>query len=256
MSACSRYHEDLALLAGGDLPQGAERSAAEAHAEGCAACAGLLRDLGADLAFLARASRIPEPDLAATSLVAPVLAHVAAEAVADGLFRPQTARRRSDLGLVAFGRIAATVAIVAAAGALGFSLLLQESGSRPATVASHVPVSVPAHPAATVQAAPVTVAADIPTAAPRVPAREPVSADRPVRVHRAGGPAVALEWESDGREAGHGGSAGAYKVLASASPKDFTRAEPVLVAGMSLVAGSELPSMRTADRSITFFRVE
>ena len=74
---------------------------------------------------------------------------------------------------------------------------------------------------------------------------------------------MAIEWDSDGREsrgvaAGskREESAGAYKVLASASAKDFSGAEPVLVAGRSLVASGNLPSMRTPDRSLTFFRVE
>lgn len=266
LNACSRFREDLALLAGGDLPGGPERVAAEEHAEACGACGALLESLAGDVSLFARASRQPEPEIAAASLVAPVLAHAAADAVAEGTFRPARARRRSDLGLMAFGRIAAAVALVAASAALGLAFLAHE---QPAAVTAAAPWpranDMTAQPAADMTAQPVVDVAALSAPSPLGVAEPPatgadaVTVDRPVRVHRAGGAAVALEWESDGREARAAqtpGGEGAYKVLASASARDFSGAEPVLVAGRTLVAGSDLPSMRTTDRSLTFFRVE
>jgi hypothetical protein len=251
--ACSRYREDLALLAGGDLPSGPERSAAESHAAGCDACARLLAALGGDLALVARAARQPDPQVAAASLVNAVLAHAAAEAVADGLYRPAAAPRRSDLGLAAFGRVAAAIALVAAAGFLGVSLLTHEQSQGPVAQVLE-PAASPAAPAPQVAAAdPVSLEAPAPGAPEAVPASP---AFRPVRVHRAAGNAVTLEWEGDGRESVRDGGSKPYTVLASASARDFSKARPVLVAGRSLVSNDQLPALRRGDRSLTFFRVE
>ena len=265
MSPCSLHRENLALRAGGDLPSGSEASALELHLQACEPCQGLQAALEGDRVLVARAARQPDPFADATSLVTPVLARAAAEALAEGSHRSPAAAPARDFGLAAFGRMAAAVAIVAAAALLGYGLLSHEAAQVPASVAARSPALDMAPPSdlrnpAAAPLEPLEIAA--------VPVAEIASADlpagpgpaspqfRPVRVHRAGGPAVELEWDGDGRETAPGGVATPYKVLASASPRDFSGARPVLVAGRKLVTNSDLPSLRTADRSVTFFRVE
>lgn len=72
---------------------------------------------------------------------------------------------------------------------------------------------------------------------------------RPVQVRRASGTGVELSWLLDGRNE-------PYHVLASASPRDFSDAEQVDVAGSRLVATKDLPARRLGDRKVTYFRVQ
>lgn len=75
----------------------------------------------------------------------------------------------------------------------------------------------------------------------------------PVLVRRAPGDAVELTWAGDGRE---GRTVGApYRVLASASPRDFEGAWAHDVAGNRLVATASLPAARMGDRAVTYFQV-
>lgn len=254
-NACGRYRDDLALLAGGDLDLGAERDAVETHVAACDACAGLLSLMAGDRAWVARAAAEPEPSATTPSLVAPVLAHLAAAAVAEGLYRPPAARKRSDLGLMAFTRVAAAVALVSAAALLGWSILAHDAATTEALLPSEGEKLAGPQDLVAATASPVLAGGNAIADAPAESGAASVEF-RPVRVHRAGGPAVSLEWESDGRETARVDGSSAYRVLASASPRDFTEARPVLVAGNSLVASLDLPSLRTPDRSVTYFRVE
>lgn len=302
MTSCRRYREDIALLvtgdlatggrvtgdhaageaAGEDLGGGAGAGELEAHLDSCESCAALLESLSGDQALFQRAARQPDGDRPA--LVAPVLAQAAAESLIAGTFRPPVAPRGGDLGLMNFGRVAAAVALVAAAGLLGYGVL--SHGEAPGMQATGADIDEARAPAQSAQAAPATTsgAADAPSTPPPAsdvpgapgaslasaggsaediaarrssdePSSDAAQAFRPVRVHRAPGNAVTLEWDGDGREAGKDG-AGAYKVLASASPRDFSEARPVLVAGRNLVAGDGFPALRRGDRSVTYFRVE
>ncbi len=287
MSPCSRHHENLALLASGDL-LAEDASSLDAHLALCAECTALAGDLAADQALFAAAARSPETQ-PIEPLAPAVLARVAAETMADGLFRqPPTPSRRAPFGkltaggLASFGRVAAACLLVAAAGTLGYALLHadpsgegglvaegangavqtigQANGAATAADAADAvagPVEPPAHPVASAAGGqpPVLVASMASHAEGAGHAPVATENSRPVRVRRAGGPAVALDWDGDGREASEV-AASPYKVLASASARDFSEARPVLVAGRSLVAGLDLPSLRTSDRAVTFFRVE
>jgi hypothetical protein len=76
----------------------------------------------------------------------------------------------------------------------------------------------------------------------------------PMQVRRANGQGVELTWAGDGREGRT--KTVPYRVLASASPRDFTGAQSIEVAGETLVATARLPASLMTDRKVTYFRVQ
>ena len=140
MQGCTKHRDEVALLAGGDLPFDLEQ-AVRSHLDGCAPCAALLSALAGDLAVVKAYALLPQ--VAGAGLGAPVLARLAAEAHALPASRLPRAARSSDGGLMAFARAAAAVVAVVSAALLGLSAL--PSRHEPASVvarAESLPVQV------------------------------------------------------------------------------------------------------------------
>lgn len=229
MSTCHRFQDDLALLAGDDL--GVPAWELRAHVEGCEACRATLDRLRGMVDGVRRSA----PALAApqASLLPGVLAHLAADAHD---LRPDH-RREAPQALTPFiARAAAALLLVGATSWLGFELLERDGAAGQEQASA---VSATGAPIASVEA-------------------PGAQAPRNVTIRKAAGEGLELTWDSDGREGGamDAQSARPYRVLASASPKDFSSARPVEVVGHRVVASMPLPSLRRADRSVTFFRVE
>jgi hypothetical protein len=267
--ACARHEEDLALLAGGDLPATAE-SSLRLHLEGCKACEALLVDLTADQCVIGRVANAQLEDAAqpdeAMPVMAGVLARLAIEAHEDavrrmapghgarGMHGARTARQRRLSGLGAFGRAAAVVAIVVSASLLGLSALnLDDAGSPDlAQAGAPGPTGLAASGLAASGVAASGLAQQGATAAPST--REP-GIPLGLRVRRAS-TGVELTWVGDGRESGRSGRVETYHVSASANPRDFSEGPPVEVAGRQLVADLPISATGSADRKLTYFRLE
>jgi hypothetical protein len=232
MNQCLRHEDDLALLAGGDLAQ-SKADAVLAHASSCTACAALLRDLRADQGALASlragVAETPAaegPQLGEGRMASSVMRRVEAmEALGSGLGGRRLLRGASVAAALVL--VASVVAVVR---------LTPRGASRGG------------------DAKPVAAQAQVVhELAPETASAVETEDFRPVWVKKGPGQAVELTWQGDGRE---DADATTYKVLASASPRDFSSARPVEVAGNHLVATMALPALRAPDRSVTYFRVQ
>lgn len=224
--ACRGFEEDLALLAGGDLPDG-EASALRSHLGACSDCRNLLDALTGDLVLL---SSLSAEDVLPSGLADE--AEALGPAVVAELAQTGAGTVRPVAAVEAGNRAAATPLLAAlAAGLLVGAVLLLGPAQGPLSE---------------------TGAADAPLLASTSPAQPDVYL--PVRVSH-GPVGVELSWDGDGREGAGGGHP--YRVLASASPRDFTAGiEALEVAGKRLVATAALPTGRFGDRGVTYFRVQ
>lgn len=235
MMACPRNEEDLALLAGGDLSARGRAAELLDHVASCTGCAGLLEGLQGDQRAMSAAARFTGgAEAVASGLTESVMQALSVEPVAGlgGQFGSMTDPRRVAH---AWQRVAGTAAAVLLVGSVVAAGVLSMSQSAP-QVGSATP-----GPVAT------------PMASTAAPSDEVV--DRPVWLRRAPGDGVELTWSGDGREGGSGAGS-TYRVLASASARDFSSAKPVEVAGNHLVATMALPAGASAGRKVTYFRVQ
>lgn len=273
-SACARHEEDLALLAGGDLPARAEAELRQ-HLDACTPCRGLLAGLEADQGVMVHLAAM-QPDEAGSldaPLTAAVLARLATEAHEEAVRRLAagpapgfgSSRQRRRIGLGAFGRAAAVVAVVVSASLLGLSALDLGGAAGPETILGGAegsdevalgraadPSEIPAVPA--VPEVVHDVVDVVQMASRALPARDsgiPLG----LRVRRASA-GVELTWVGDGRESGRSGSVGTYRVRASGDPRDLSQVPAVEVAGRQLVADLPVAVSRAADRKLTFFSLE
>lgn len=250
MAPCTRYEDDLALLAGGDLEPRGRVDEVLGHVAACAHCRRLLADLQADQDVFAGVTAVMAARAASMAADLPPVERGLSAAVlrrveALEAFGPVVEAAPPSVGRAgrARHRRLAYVGLAAAAVAVAFAWPL---------LAPHLPRR------ATPDTLPVAAAgqAATPEASPAVAAATtPPDTSRPIWVRKAQGAAVELVWAGDGREDAPAG-AEPYKVLASASPRDFTAARPVQVAGNRLVATMALPELRAADRKVTYFQVQ
>lgn len=216
VSHCRAHEEDLALLAGGDLASEQRAAELSAHVRACAGCRELLEALQADLATYAVASTVEEP---AQGLSQAVLHELAASEAASHAPRHSASRPGRQAAPWAPSWLAA-VSWSAAAGVLVV------------VIAGVLAMDRVANPPGS-----------------QVAANAQDEQFVPVQVKRSSGNGVELSWLADGRNE-------PYHVLASASPRDFSSAEQVDVAGSRLVATKDLPARRLGDRKVTYFRVQ
>jgi hypothetical protein len=261
VNPCREHLEDLALLAGGDVPEATSHDLRR-HVAACEGCARMLGALEADQSALAAHAGMLHLD------VPPVLAGVMARVAADACLQPHGSSVRTSTraaALAPFARAAAVVLVVVGAAVLGLASLHESVGpaadghsAQALQVLGSVTTTRELPAAGTPEA--VLAHSSLATPASAAPASVPSQESEkglPVFVRRSGGGGVILTWAGDGRESqAPPGRPSTYKVLASGTPAGFDDARPVEVAGSTLVASMGLPAARVNDRSITFFRVE
>lgn len=138
-SACSRHEDDLALLAGGDLPSGAVAAELELHVAACAPCRALLEGLKADQRAFSSAAAAPAP---VSSVAAHVLADLTAAPAATRF--PSAAAPLVPLRRWMGGAAAAAVLLAGVAGLLALDRLAPAEGDAVVRAADpeFVPVEV------------------------------------------------------------------------------------------------------------------
>jgi len=242
MNPCSQHLEDLALLAGGDLPEAASHELRR-HVATCEGCARMLGELEGDQACLAAC-------VGQHVDVSPVMGSVMARIAAESSLQAHGAVARPPARAAAFAPFAgaaAVVLVVVGAAVLGVASLHEDAatadnGPAPVGVASSAVTADPRNLASMISPAAMTP--------------QPSETGLPMSVQRSGG-GVVLTWAGDGRERlAAPGHRSTYEVRAASTPDGIESARPVEVAGSTLVASMELPAARFDDRSVTFFRVE